>query len=342
MEVVVHLGPNKTGTTALQRTLSANRKALLRQGVLYPCLRSQEYHHNILVSGSKEIDKFPRLLAHYFRTAGETPTERFDSEVDCIREQVRRERPGIVVFSGENLFSDGAHTQLEFWREVIGQPLTGVRFVAYVRDPAGRVLSAAQQQLKHSSRFLVPRNPVKMKKVLQRLEETVPGNVVVRPYDREQLADGDITFDFLKTLAGHADWRKIKAKTANETMSPEAMWVLQSYRQIWHSNSDNIPKEDVKVLLRRLKQSGEIGAHAKKPELWPHVASAIRRSSGAELSWIAEQYGVKVRETGLESERGESGTVDDLRVDTEDVRSLCKVDEKAALQIALSLNQGGR
>jgi hypothetical protein len=44
-KLVLHVGFHKTGTTALQYTLSSNRQALLEQGVIYPKTRRFRAHH---------------------------------------------------------------------------------------------------------------------------------------------------------------------------------------------------------------------------------------------------------------------------------------------------------
>ena len=48
--LVLHIGTHKTGTTALQETLAANRGALAAQGIVYPRLDAREAGHHRLVT----------------------------------------------------------------------------------------------------------------------------------------------------------------------------------------------------------------------------------------------------------------------------------------------------
>ena len=48
MELTIHIGPHKTGTTAIQAAFSHSAAALRRQGVLYPKRHwRQQAHHRL-------------------------------------------------------------------------------------------------------------------------------------------------------------------------------------------------------------------------------------------------------------------------------------------------------
>jgi hypothetical protein len=57
-KLIVHLGPYKTGTSTIQKTLYNNRRVLLRYGVLYPAIPIRgEAHHNIPWEDYSEIER---------------------------------------------------------------------------------------------------------------------------------------------------------------------------------------------------------------------------------------------------------------------------------------------
>ena len=58
MECVIHIGTEKTGTTSIQRTLDANAKLLLQEGVLWPAVlqRGQDPRITCYAMNDETID----------------------------------------------------------------------------------------------------------------------------------------------------------------------------------------------------------------------------------------------------------------------------------------------
>ncbi|MEM9770727.1 MAG: hypothetical protein AAF889_03855, partial [Cyanobacteria bacterium P01_D01_bin.73] len=62
MEIIVHIGMPKTGTTALQKSLAHSRELLKDNGILYPEGFLYEDEHRELVGGLRSRKNLPRLL----------------------------------------------------------------------------------------------------------------------------------------------------------------------------------------------------------------------------------------------------------------------------------------
>src|SRR3954452_18643281 len=86
--VLVHIGPYKTGTTAIQSSLHEHRERLVAQGVTYP----GRYHRQMRPSWG--------LLGRSRVGEADVPEDEWDDLVDEVRSA-----PGRVVISSEDFAS---------------------------------------------------------------------------------------------------------------------------------------------------------------------------------------------------------------------------------------------
>jgi hypothetical protein len=130
--VLVHIGPHKTGTTAIQTTLAEHRAALEAHGVTYPGT-ADSHHLPARALRQKRVG---------WQSGGTAPPDRklWDRLVATVAEV-----PGRVVISSEFFAAaDGeAREQL-----VTGIGKERVHILAAARNPASIALSAWQQTLK--------------------------------------------------------------------------------------------------------------------------------------------------------------------------------------------------
>lgn len=102
MDLLIHVGLHKTGTTSVQNHLHRNRDCLLRERILYPATGLFGSQH-ALIPGSiipKHffLDRIPRSLCttHY---------------LEALSEEVERASPQLVILSSE-VFSEIAHNRV--------------------------------------------------------------------------------------------------------------------------------------------------------------------------------------------------------------------------------------
>jgi|GEM_PF-3696564 len=288
MKVTVHVGPTKTGSTALQKSLAANRKLLRKHGILYPITRDKGFNHNILLAGLKHQRQIPRLVWHDLQSSGETPAQCFQREAAFIARQIRRHRPAHIILSSEGLFRKPTQFVPEFWTALLADFEFTLDYVAYVRDPAKRLVSSAQQRLRHSHRLKLSADHLRMGPVLAAIEAAGP--VRLKCFDRIRAEAIDLARDFLADIAPDLPTNRFNTPPANETMSAEAMVVLQDYRAALHAESANEPRGDVRQLLRQFKALGEMGGNVVRPRLRAAVERQVYAALAADIDWLAERY----------------------------------------------------
>ena len=226
MNLILHLGEAKTGTTSIQHALIANKDVLLKAGILCQ-LKSVTDHFNMIyaLGGTTRTSKDPVEL-----TAGALML------FDEIKTAALKNNVQQVLLSGESLF-DLRRDQQELLLSRLGLNFDKIKELFYIRNPADMYFSFAQQQLKADHHY---RHPASWKRDLLPqliLWEQFVGreNIFVRPFDRAFFPEGNIVFDFFKTL------EKITGvvipgivfpeKESNVSLGAEQMILLQRYRR---------------------------------------------------------------------------------------------------------------
>src|SRR3989344_5912389 len=95
MQFILHIGQSKTGTTALQRFLSANRAGLVRRGILYPDVQLGGIRLNVL-----NHNPFADSLAGEVRHPHLSPEE----YIKQFREQAVESNCHTILLSAESFF----------------------------------------------------------------------------------------------------------------------------------------------------------------------------------------------------------------------------------------------
>jgi len=140
MDILIHVGLHKTGTTSAQDQLYQKRDCLLKAGVLYPTTALYGCQHAL----------FPGCLIpkHFFldRVERSLNTEYYINE---LQKEISSSSPQLVILSSE-VFSEITHQRdscLELIRS-IGQSFKQTHLLITVRNPKALALSA----VKHATR----------------------------------------------------------------------------------------------------------------------------------------------------------------------------------------------
>lgn len=168
-EVLLHIGPPKTGTTALQQSMAAARTSMREQGVLYPGKKSSHWTPSCSALGIA-------TTAHPAENA--VPPEVWQKFIA----RVARRKDRAVVSSEQ--FADASLEQAAAFVDDLGGPDT-VRVLLTLRPLALILPSSWQQSLKSGA-------PKPMPGPLRRVKSRV-----VKPYDdwlRETLDGKNSTF----------------------------------------------------------------------------------------------------------------------------------------------------
>ncbi|WP_084127802.1 hypothetical protein [Demequina sp. NBRC 110055] len=132
--VLVHIGPHKTGTTAIQMILGQSRKLLEEHGVLYPGGRGKWHHH----------DEAKALRGFTDGWSGDADARADESHWLAVVEAVRA-HPGRVVISSEYFAQADQTSRLRLLND-LGEDRVHVIFGT--RNPVAIGLSTWQQGMR--------------------------------------------------------------------------------------------------------------------------------------------------------------------------------------------------
>jgi hypothetical protein len=210
LDLVLHVGTGKAGSTTIQQFLRINRDALAEHGVLVPRTPGRARHERL----GLYIQAGPELAAapEWYQQKG-WPGTPPDADPRRFRRAFRRrlfdeiERSGLsrAVFSDEVLFwrcSDGAVRRLRRFTDRIAKD---VRIVVYLRRQDDHMVSRYQQLVKVGWVQRLDawaredmRRAYDYHTALRRQERLMgPRELVVRRFEARSFVDGSLTQDFL-------------------------------------------------------------------------------------------------------------------------------------------------
>ncbi|RHW27878.1 hypothetical protein D0Z08_06185 [Nocardioides immobilis] len=234
VDVVLHIGCEKTGTTSIQQFLRRNRAALKDRGILYPRAPG-DFRHVELGLYAMPDEALPE--ARIWKRDGYSAAP--DVFRRRLRRRLRREITGAgastVVLSDEALYRSDPPS-IGRLRGLVDELAGQVRIVVYLRRQDDHLISRYQQA-------------VKMGEVLDldawsrrdfagiydywgrvtRWKDAFDSAVVaVRPFERARFPEGSLTRDFLEAAGLDVradDLRSITAR--NESLGVEGVELLR-------------------------------------------------------------------------------------------------------------------
>lgn len=275
MKVFLHIGTPKTGTSSIQQTCARHRDALLAENVMYPNVGNMNRHSILSVPF---LDQgVPR---EFWSKFGRDKAE-VDALVHTMWEDlfsaVAISRPDVLVLSGERLINisdfDGIQKKISNL-----QGITSVEVLCYLRHPYDHYLSAAQQVLKASFRT--------KDFATHRWDEALNswakiGNLTLKEFNRSLFRKSDIVVDFLDTVAGKP-LPEVKPVHVNESMSAEAMVIVQRFRRDQFSNEDNVfnaPTNRLMAALQAVAATMPAEVAPTKPHLTEEAKEGVLRAN---------------------------------------------------------------
>jgi hypothetical protein len=168
-----------------------------------------------------------------------------------------------------------------------------IEAVIYVRRPSEYYLSSVQQNLK-ASHDIKSIRPLRYRAAIEPYLVTVADKTHVVPFARDALYRQDIAADFARRFLPEClpEIQAAAIGSVNETVSAEAMSVLQSYRLHNHSDRDDIRTTDTGALLELLRKAEREAGIFTRPKMKAEVAEAIDAMSRDEVIWLEETFGV--------------------------------------------------
>lgn len=311
MRVILHIGMSKTGTSSIQATCSKNRGRLKAEGVLYPNINNMN-RHSFLSVPFREGNVPREFWTNY--GADKNDADRRALEFwQQVRDDVKSEKPDTLILSGEQFFPvvhfDALKAQLA---EVA--PGSEVNVLCYLRHPCQHYLSAFQQIIKASSR--IPR-PGKTKWADNLTRWKAIGPLFLREFNRKKFRGGDVVLDFLDFSTGKA-LEGIEVDYANETMSAEAMAIIQPFRKYLESNVDNVFNQQSIQLLNWMEKLGQdlpADLSPTKPALNEVVKYHVMDKSFRDVKRLKREFGFSFSDKSLYDRQEINRRLDELTWD---------------------------
>ncbi|MCT2541235.1 hypothetical protein [Sedimentimonas flavescens] len=337
MKLVIHVGPPKTGTTALQRALFGARTQLIEKGILYPDPKVRKaYNHGLLCSLFRAYTEAPRGMrkhgeANYIRQGEGLSNE--------VRKQVKQRAPKLLILSSEwfaRLYEANDPTKFMSFVESLGAD--SIDFVLYARRPSDFFLSASQQRLRAASIF-EPIYPWNLDKLIAGFEALASKHrVIVRPFDRKAMTGGSIMSDFAALYFPEAAELMTVPQTSrqsNESFSPETMVILQDFRRAFFPDQEDVFNERTRKLMRRLQKLDASDGNPR-PALLPEWKAYLDYGHNGALE-LRDRYGISFSDFDYQRlERGEFATRPEMGSDVADV---VRVDAERLQRMIVSLEQ---
>lgn len=289
MELILHIGDMKTGSSSIQATLDSNRDLLRGAGCFYPPCGKYENHVLLTLPCQSRL---PRQFAHV--DSRDVLVARAERHWQRIGKAVDKHAPGKLILSAENLLGMRA-SEVSGFLDQARQHLPGVTSVTavcYLRRNSSHYTSRLQQRIKAS--WLLP--PLQPNLYVPRLDfwASQTDRLIVREMARNTLAGGDVVPDFLETVLPGTVPAGMTVERRNETISAEGMRILRGFRRTALPDRNGLfdpLSTQVLRIIRNVEQG--IGAELglTKPRLKTECRAFLDRDS-EDLRQLRDRFGL--------------------------------------------------
>ena len=262
LDVVLHIGSGKAGSSSLQFFLRDNRERLAKLGYLYPRTPGEARHGRLgfFIKSEEELEDAPAWARQR------------QPDLTVFREDFRRQllseiqTSGLsrVVISDEALFnaSDPALQRLRSFTDPIAERL---RVIVYLRRQDDHLVSRYQQIVKTGSVVRLREWAERDRSSLydyytclrRHQSRLAPSEFVVRRFEPESFVDGSLFQDFLD--AARIDTRVDELEQGsnrNESLDAESVEFLRLLNLYWtEKEAAVVGRIDNRKFVRRLSSA---------------------------------------------------------------------------------------
>jgi hypothetical protein len=299
MKIIMHIGMPKTGSTAIQFSLTRNRQKLISSGVLYPANPapfSKNSKHTIYLSMLRQGDLAQSLKFSDSEKIITTYGQNFDFYkhwLNDLKNQILDAKPHTLIISEEGFFKalsdkkSNIHKNLQNLLSELNVDYNEFEIIGYLRRPPDYYLSNCQQALKTKPEIASLRTANYIPAV-KRISGIYNSRHKLFPFDRTIFPQGDVVRHF----TGYAFGAELEStEQFNETISGPAMSILQEYRELFFSESGKSgTPQQVQLLVSMLRDSGKQLGY-ERPVLREDIATKIWDAMRLDLDWLKEKYG---------------------------------------------------
>ncbi len=286
MRAIIHIGMNKTGSSAIQ----AHFAGLRHPNLTYAPWMSSNHSglFVLLFCGEETRRQYP-----LFKAGGEDLQRKLRGDISTWERRFKRAMrdcvSGTFLITGEDISNPALRHGVEPLQSMLREHFDEVRVLAYVRGPRSFATSAFQQRLKGGGLrdLRVERLWPHYRKRIADFDRVFgKENVEIREFHQSHLKDGDIVADFAEALGVPAGQSRPEAQ--NESLSAEATAMLYCQRKFGDGLVAGYPGALLanKRFVRALASVGD-GRLAFSQGLWDPVLD----ENSDDLAWMEDRLG---------------------------------------------------
>ena len=233
MELILHAGTGKAGSTSIQFFCRDNRARLAQHGILYPLSAGRVRHEGLsmAIKSDEELANTPT----WHRRKHQDPQRFRRNFRRRLRAEIEESGVSRVLLSDEEVFglSEEALRRLA---DLVGRLFDRVRMIVYLRRQDEHMVSRYQQGVKigwvarledFAREDMSDRYEYAAR--LRRHEQLVaPAEITVRRFDRSAFAGGSLIHDFVESLGlTPGDWDLTAQPNRNQSLDAESVEFLR-------------------------------------------------------------------------------------------------------------------
>jgi hypothetical protein len=241
MDLYLHIGPDKTGTTTIQKFLEVNREALAEKGYLVPKSPGLQRHFKLYLYG---FDNPKMVKEPAWRNRSETPEAFREAFGADLAREVKESNAKTALLSDEGLFRLGPKEVARVHKLLSGL-FDQIYVILYLRRQDEHVLSRYQQIIKTGSttmtlfEYMRGRHPYYyysqvLKRWADRFEKP---NVRPRLFDKAGFVGGDLLSDYLHAVGLPGPDGFAPVGSQNVGLDAASTEFLRLYKRVYHEKT---------------------------------------------------------------------------------------------------------
>jgi hypothetical protein len=265
MRLYLHIGPHKTGTTAIQRFFHVNRDLLKERGLLYP-LSGRPEKPGAPPGGPRRLNHHP-LAAEILSP----PDDIRDSAWPNLLAELREAKEEVALLSSE-LFD---HVRTEGHFDALRSHLHGldVKVIVYLRRQDEFLGSYYAQYVSRKAGTLsfeefrrLPEVEADYERLLSRWENAFGREALIaRPYERSAFPNGDVIADICALIGVDPGSEVIRPPPGNVANPSFPRSAVNCIRMVREAGMDEDRVADLLELFKRVYRGREIDADYLSP-----------------------------------------------------------------------------
>lgn len=305
LPVYLHIGFDKTGSTALQYWLFSQRQKLSEFGVIYPVqlVRSGNggksfLYRNQTVLTAALVSEEAIPSENLWRFGGhEKAYAAARALIADISDAAARPDAKAIVLSSEALYSL-PYYGVQRLAQIFAQNKLDPQIICYVRDPASRYAAAALQRLRNASCIAIPAGQAALNYVERFSRVFGPEKVSVANYGRVMAETGDVIGDFCKRTGIPAPDAPVEM--LNRTLSAEGAFLLSNLIHLIKQSGKSAAPAFRKQLNAEIMLFDHVVAERSKASLKADIAAYVQ-SASTDYVLLNERYdcGFEISDTPL-------------------------------------------